>query len=950
MAGKLLVWITLGLCLQQSIAASTQTCKSSDCILKCCPPKQIMLVTYDEDDNDIRECVDSRKVAKYGVQNPEDYSDFSIYNEDIQRKVVKSKKSVRDFNLIYVANFTTSDQCFRFDSISDTYLLENGKWTMRRRNYWHQWTMFEPGQFCIENEVAVLDGKLESDKTPLFCLARPSEPPPSNRRALTSAYGLLVSCVFLLLVLAVYALLPELRNLAGLILMACMATYFAFFFIRIVHVFGNESEVLSTNGCVALTIIFHYMTIATFCWMNVMSFDIWWTFRRVRKSKTHRRGIMYKFCWYCAYAWGLPALATLFVITVDQLDLSHLPNFVQPHLFTMCYFDPDTHLLYVSIPIFVLICVNLILFVMSAYNIWQIKRGIDKYKDSASNQNNEHRFWVYLRLSLLMGVSWILEVISNLVHTQSAVWMISDLYNALIGLFIFLLFACKKKIFLRLCDRFSVNNKFVEYVRARTHDARAADAPASHHTDSSDIEYWTPSYKDIKYKSERITRVHKKLDNFTLIYNEGFLLDYECSVDTECSFPKPDYIVYILESGGAVVRRLNYLNQWFVEIPPGNVCIEHQISLKPDGKISEPKLVFRMQVGGEEEKKPFDKITLTTSGMLVSCVFLLLLLAVYVLLKELRNNLAGIMMMTYVCSLIAAFFTRALQILLIKHRLIPKATCVWMGLLAHYTVVASFTWMNVMSFDIWWSMRGFRKMRLIHRRGILVKFGWYSLYAWGAPLLLTLFIIIVENLDLTHLPNFVKSNYKNQMCFIEDDELLLYLYCPILMTTCINIMLFLMTAYNIWRVKHGVAQHNPGNSRSNKKDETRFGFYLKLSLVMGLNWILEVVSAVIEHDSVWWYATDVFNSFTGLVIFVIFICKRSIIIKLCKRFGIEHDLIRKWQPVESSNTESTRVSDRNRSSRRKILDSVTDTSDVEVQEKKYYASHGNLKWSDKPAS
>ncbi|XP_063624837.1 G-protein coupled receptor Mth2-like [Cydia splendana] len=507
MAGKaLLLWLALGLyCSQGSIATSSQTCKSSDCLLKCCPKKQIMRVTYDEDDNEIRKCVDIHKLAKDGVQNPDDYSDFSVYNKDIQSKIIKTNKRVRDFNFIYVANFTNGDGCFSSNSISDTYLLENGKWAMQRRNHWHQWIMFEPGEFCIDNEVSMLDGKLESTTpTPLVCVARPSEPPPSNRRALTSAYGLLVSCVFLLLVLAVYALLPELRNLAGLILMACMATYFAFFFIRIVHVFGNESEVLLTNGCVALTIIFHYLTISTFCWMNVMSFDIWWTFRRVRKSKTHRRGIMYKFRWYCVYAWGLPMLATLFVIIVDRLDLSHMPNFVQPHLFSMCYFDPDTHLLYVSIPIFVLICVNLILFVMSAYNIWEIKRGIDKYKDSANNQNNEYRFWVYLRLSLLMGVSWILEVIGNLVHTESTVWVISDLYNALIGLFIFLLFACKKKIFLRLCDRFSINNKLVEYVRARTQDSRAADAHASHHTDSSDIEHWTPSYKDIKCKAEQI--------------------------------------------------------------------------------------------------------------------------------------------------------------------------------------------------------------------------------------------------------------------------------------------------------------------------------------------------------------------------------------------------------------------------------------------------------------
>ncbi|XP_061716377.1 probable G-protein coupled receptor Mth-like 3 isoform X2 [Cydia pomonella] len=334
--------------------------------------------------------------------------------------------------------------------------------------------------------------------------------------------------------------------------------------------------------------------------------------------------------------------------------------------------------------------------------------------------------------------------------------------------------------------------------------------------DYSDVVFYD---NDVK---KRISESTSKLQNFTIIYNDVFLLNYVCSMDIEEAFPKPTHKVFILESGVAVIRRPNYLTQWYLDISPGYFCIEYQIDLKADGKILKPKLVMRMRLGGKEEN--FDKSILTASAMLVSCVFLLLVLVVYALLKELRN-LAGLMMMTYVSSLTAAFLTRALQFLLIKYASIPKATCVWIGLLSHYTVVASFTWMNVMSFDIWWSMRGFRKMRQIHRRGILVKFGWYSLYGWGAPLLLILFMIIVENQNLTHMPDFVKPNYMNEKGSIEEQELLLYLYCPILITTCINIMLFLMTAYNIWRIKQGVTQHNAGNSRRNKKDETRYVFH-----------------------------------------------------------------------------------------------------------------------------
>lgn len=64
------------------------------------------------------------------------------------------------------------------------------------------------------------------------------------------------------------------------------------------------------------------------------------------------------------------------------------------------------------------------------------------------------RFLVYLKLSIVMGLNWLLEVVSSVTpDLLKDVWYISDTYNMLVGLAIFLIFVCKKKIFKKLYMR-----------------------------------------------------------------------------------------------------------------------------------------------------------------------------------------------------------------------------------------------------------------------------------------------------------------------------------------------------------------------------------------------------------------------------------------------------------------------------------------------------------------
>ena len=103
-----------------------------------------------------------------------------------------------------------------------------------------------------------------------------------------------------------------------------------------------------------LAVLVHFAFLATFTWLNVLSFDIWWTFRfeclntvwkmkhethfpfrfQMRSQKLGRR-----FIFYSLYAWSVPTLIVLFGQIVDNVRV--LAKFIsQPGFGTLkCWFQ-----------------------------------------------------------------------------------------------------------------------------------------------------------------------------------------------------------------------------------------------------------------------------------------------------------------------------------------------------------------------------------------------------------------------------------------------------------------------------------------------------------------------------------------------------------------------------------------------------------------------------------
>lgn len=74
----------------------------------------------------------------------------------------------------------------------------------------------------------------------------------------------------------------------------------------------------------------------------------------------------------------------------------------------------------------------------------------------------------------------------------------------------------------------------------------------------------------------------------------------------------------------------------------------------------------------------------------------------------------------------------------------------------------------------------------------------------------------------------------------------------------------------------------------------RFIVYLKLFIIMGINWITEIISWSLENEKMYiiWYITDCINALQGVSIFFIFVCKKRVLILLNKKLDLRFEFIK----------------------------------------------------------
>ncbi|XP_037817401.1 G-protein coupled receptor Mth2 [Lucilia sericata] len=299
-----------------------------------------------------------------------------------------------------------------------------------------------------------------------------------------------------------------------------------------------------------------------------------------------------------------------------------------------------------------------------------------------------------------------------------------------------------------------------------------------------------------------------------------------------------------------------------------------------------------------------------TIGLLISCSFYAITLLVYLSIAKLRN-LPGKILICLVSSLFTAYLGIALGQLMPT----PNDTvCFASGFFIYFCLMAAFSWMNVMCFDIWQTF-GSAKKKHGFKKNQTKRFLLYSLYGWGLPTLITAITVTLTKTEV--LSENIRPNFGHGRCWFTYDSPgsanLLFFSGPIGLLFLINFILFILTLRYCNRVKREIFRMQSSNNekpvlkRRFFVDKARFAMNTKLFVVMGITWFLELLSIVFyDHKKIFfWAISDSFNVLLGVFVFFIFVFKKRVWYSVLEKVGLRTSESMKNGPIGTGATHST---------------------------------------------
>ncbi|KAJ8731259.1 hypothetical protein PYW07_004423 [Mythimna separata] len=377
---------------------------------------------------------------------------------------------------------------------------------------------------------------------------------------------------------------------------------------------------------------------------------------------------------------------------------------------------------------------------------------------------------------------------------------------------------------------------------------------------------------------------------------------------------------YLVDSGVAGEELFLQENGTIYEVTPGgqmwHPAMTYCVEMMFNENFSEPRLVAGICFQDIETDDSPILYTAYAVGLILSVPFLLATFLIYAFIPELRN-LHGMCLMAYCGGLVVAYPFLAYLKLHVGRVGVAMTGCLVVAFIVYYAFQTSFFWLNVMCFDIWRTFSGYRGGSTNKRRDKR-RFLLYGLYAWGVPLLLTGLTAAMQFSDLPQ--HIISPGFGTKRCwFVDWLADLVYFFTPVLVLVVCNVIFFSVTAHRIRSIRQETAiLKGAESSRSDKlkKDKQRYGLYLKLFMVMGVNWTVELLSFAVGGSNWYWIIIDISNIGLGIFVFLIFVWKKKVRNLVQKRFRsmfgmatTERDTrTGKWNTTSTAPTEDTRIS------------------------------------------
>ncbi|XP_073841151.1 G-protein coupled receptor Mth2-like [Musca autumnalis] len=179
---------------------------------------------------------------------------------------------------------------------------------------------------------------------------------------------------------------------------------------------------------------------------------------------------------------------------------------------------------------------------------------------------------------------------------------------------------------------------------------------------------------------------------------------------------------------------------------------------------------------------------------------------------------------------------------------------------------------------------------------IWIRFINYATFVWGTAGIFTVILISAQLSNV--VPEAYKPNIGYESCWLDTHTWIaaIYYHIPNGLIMVFNIFAFVKVGIIIVTVDRNAAIY-----KVNRKDDLQEWVFmiLRLYLIMGIPWILDIISYCCRDCESWTFlfdVTDFFNASQGILIFILFICRRDVLNAIKEQFHI-----RKRQPAKRDN-------------------------------------------------
>lgn len=295
----------------------------------------------------------------------------------------------------------------------------------------------------------------------------------------------------------------------------------------------------------------------------------------------------------------------------------------------------------------------------------------------------------------------------------------------------------------------------------------------------------------------------------------------------------------------------------------------------------------------EPNKYPIYFRMISAVGIGVSIVCLVVHLIAFILLKDLRN-LSGKNLASLCFALLMAYTSFALA------NALENTVCIVNAVITYYFFLAAFSWMLIMSFDVWRSLKIATKELRVSSGKQWRKFFIYSACGWLVPAKFVLVALLVDLCPMGEVGQRFQPNFGRKACWFNNGQsLLLFFILPVFITLLCNVTFFIFSAVMIYS-SHSMTRYSA--SPATKRD---FRLYARLSLIMGLTWITGLIAGLANNTAMW-ILFIMSNAFLGLFIFLAFTWRKAVLhgLKNLKRDSVLNLPAFSWSVNSSSSTET----------------------------------------------